>query len=70
MTADMAYSLLQMRLKLARDASALRHLVKQLSPQGSRVVALRRAYHNESFGFRRPRQFTMPDCASPFPVNF
>ncbi|KAI5981244.1 dehydrogenase E1 and transketolase domain-containing protein 1 [Pisolithus albus] len=26
-----------------------------------RVIALRRAYHDESFGFRKPRQFIMPD---------
>ena len=51
-------------IKLARDPSALRHLTKQIGPQGGRVVALRRAYHDESFGLRKPRQFTMPDCVS------
>ncbi|KAL4072369.1 thiamine diphosphate-binding protein [Scleroderma yunnanense] len=50
-----------MQLKLARDTTALRRLGRQLSPDGGAVVALRRAYHDESFGFRKPRQFTMPD---------
>ena len=53
-----------MQMKLPRNTSCWRHLTKQLGPQGGRVVALRRTYHNESFGFRKPRQFTMPDRAS------
>lgn len=50
-----------MQLRLTHTPCALCPLAKQLSPLGGRVVALRRAYHDESFGFRRPRQFTMPD---------
>ena len=59
--------LTQMQLRLAHTTCTLRSLAKQLSPLGGRVVALRRAYHDESFGFRKPRQFAMPDCMSPFP---
>lgn len=29
---------------------------------GNRVVIVRK-YHDESFGFRKPREFTIADCA-------
>ena len=35
-----------------------RQSVRQL---GLRVVVAR-SYHDESFGFRKPRAFTLPDC--------
>ena len=52
----------------ARDTS-LRLLLTRLgsvnlSTEG-KVVVLRRRYHDESYGFRRVREFTMPDCTSP-----
>jgi hypothetical protein len=32
--------------------------VRQLRPK----LAVARGYHDESFGFRKPRVFTLPDC--------
>jgi len=31
---------------------------------GNRVLIVRRKYHDESFGFRKPRDFTIADCVS------
>ena len=53
----------------ARDSS-VRRLLGRLGPANpgntveGRVVVLRRRYHDESYGFRRVREFTMPDCMS------
>ncbi|KIJ59952.1 hypothetical protein HYDPIDRAFT_117851 [Hydnomerulius pinastri MD-312] len=48
-----------------RDASVQR-LLARLSPAklDGRVVALRRSYHDESYGFRKTREVTMPDYTS------
>ena len=36
---------------------------RTLSSPHSRVVLLtRREYHDESFGFRKPREYVFPDC--------
>ncbi|KIJ14628.1 hypothetical protein PAXINDRAFT_12464 [Paxillus involutus ATCC 200175] len=45
----------------AQDASV--RLLAKLSPakEAGRVVVLKRSYHDESYGFRRAREFTMPD---------
>ncbi|KIK77031.1 hypothetical protein PAXRUDRAFT_835129 [Paxillus rubicundulus Ve08.2h10] len=45
----------------AQDASV--RLLAKLSPtkEAGRLVVLRRSYRDESYGFRRAREFTMPD---------
>ena len=53
-----------------RDAP-IRRLLGRLGTTSSgraegKVVVLRRRYHDESYGFRRVREFTMPDCTSPY----
>jgi hypothetical protein len=42
-----------------------RQSVRQL---GLRVVVAR-SYHDESFGFRKPRAFTLPDCELTLVLN-
>ncbi|KAI6158451.1 dehydrogenase E1 and transketolase domain-containing protein 1 [Pisolithus thermaeus] len=49
---------------LARNVPIWLYLAKPSQPAAAlegRVIALKRAYHDESFGFRKPRQFTLPD---------
>lgn len=54
----------------ASDASIGRLLWRlgSVSPNTveGKVVVLRRRYHDESYGFRRVREFTMPDCMSSY----
>ncbi|KAI6039566.1 thiamine diphosphate-binding protein [Pisolithus marmoratus] len=50
---------------LARNTPVWHYLTRRsqllAAASNGRVIAFRRAYHDESFGFRKPRQFTMPD---------
>jgi len=48
-------------LRLARRPSSVKHLRQSLASRRS-------SYHDESYGFRKPRNFLLPDCA--FSLHF
>lgn len=46
----------------AATSAAAATLRRQLLYKGSRQTVFRRSYHDTMYGYREPRQFTLPDC--------